>query len=298
MIGHEIIERTWRWTRRRAGDEQGQVLALTAVLAAGFLLFMAVTVDLGGWFQRDRHVQSGADAAALAGAQVLGAGGSPGAAQSAVASYASQNGVSVSSNSCSTTACSVTTFDSNLPNNFSQSLVPTPTAQRSATAQIFGLTKGGNVIPITVNKVDAVPGSTVTFQLDKNGYPSGNFSAIDLCGAPVGQIQDCVPTNNVNLANYTGAPGAGKVDKVFEAAQQFIGTVILIPVYSTAVQSGSNATFTIVGFAAFLLTSLEKTSGNQWVMTGTFQNYVVDPIKNGGGPGAPNYGAVVISLTA
>ena len=58
-------------------DESGQVLLLTGVLMAIFLVVVALVVDIGHARLVHRQLQAGVDAAALAGAQELPDGTSP-----------------------------------------------------------------------------------------------------------------------------------------------------------------------------------------------------------------------------
>jgi hypothetical protein len=66
--------------RRRPHDEHGLALVLTALLLVVIMIFAAFAVDLGMLFNERRQDQTGADAAALAGAGMLG-GGQDAAAQ-------------------------------------------------------------------------------------------------------------------------------------------------------------------------------------------------------------------------
>jgi hypothetical protein len=56
---------------RRAFDEKGQALVLSALFLTVMLGMAAVTVDVGSWYHADRKAQAAADAAALAAAQSL-----------------------------------------------------------------------------------------------------------------------------------------------------------------------------------------------------------------------------------
>lgn len=73
---------------RRRGDaasgrESGQVLVLFALMSTVMLLMAAVAVDVSRFVSERRFLQNAADAAALAGAQVLSGGGSPADAEAA-----------------------------------------------------------------------------------------------------------------------------------------------------------------------------------------------------------------------
>jgi hypothetical protein len=51
----------------RKNDEGGYVLALTGLLLTVFMIFAALSVDIGAWYSRSTQLQRAADAAALAG---------------------------------------------------------------------------------------------------------------------------------------------------------------------------------------------------------------------------------------
>ena len=55
----------------RLRDDRGSVLVAAGVMAAAFVLLGAVVVEVGQWLSHRRHIQVRADAAALAGGQVL-----------------------------------------------------------------------------------------------------------------------------------------------------------------------------------------------------------------------------------
>jgi hypothetical protein len=55
--------------RRRAGDERGAALILVAVGLPAFIAFGIFAIDVGNWWVHKRHLQTQADAAALAGAR-------------------------------------------------------------------------------------------------------------------------------------------------------------------------------------------------------------------------------------
>jgi hypothetical protein len=60
------------WAHRRAAsDERGSVLVIVVLFLPILLLFAAFVLDVGHWFQLRRHLQTSADAAALAAAQEL-----------------------------------------------------------------------------------------------------------------------------------------------------------------------------------------------------------------------------------
>ena len=58
----------WRALADRARVERGAVIVLTALILPVAILFAGFVIDVANWFEHDRHLQTQADAAALAGA--------------------------------------------------------------------------------------------------------------------------------------------------------------------------------------------------------------------------------------
>src|SRR5687767_4555830 len=71
-------------------NESGQAVVLTTVALVVLLGMAAFVLDVGNWFRTDRRLQGTADAAALAGAQMLPA--DPGGAKATALEYANKNG--------------------------------------------------------------------------------------------------------------------------------------------------------------------------------------------------------------
>jgi Flp pilus assembly protein TadG len=63
--------RLGRYVRRRASDERGQVLVITAISLTMLIVTAGLVVDVGHAMLVQRQLQAGVDAAALAGVQHL-----------------------------------------------------------------------------------------------------------------------------------------------------------------------------------------------------------------------------------
>jgi hypothetical protein len=61
----------WHVTRSAAAEEHGSVLAIIAVSMPVLLLFAVLVIDVGNWFVHSRHLQTQADAGALAGGDLF-----------------------------------------------------------------------------------------------------------------------------------------------------------------------------------------------------------------------------------
>jgi putative Flp pilus-assembly TadE/G-like protein len=74
-----------------ATDERGGTIVLFAILLPTMLLALTLAIDIGNWFVHARHLQTQADAAALAGGDYFGDCFSPDAARVAAANTTIQN---------------------------------------------------------------------------------------------------------------------------------------------------------------------------------------------------------------
>src|SRR5439155_4803234 len=70
--------------------ESGQALVVVALFGLSLIVAAALTVDVGAWYRDQRQAQTTADAAALAGAQVLPA--DPSRAFALATTYGNTNG--------------------------------------------------------------------------------------------------------------------------------------------------------------------------------------------------------------
>ena len=61
----------WHVARTATGDEHGGVLAIVAVSMPVLILFAVLVIDVGNWFVHSRHLQTQADAGALAGGDLF-----------------------------------------------------------------------------------------------------------------------------------------------------------------------------------------------------------------------------------
>src|SRR6476619_8060517 len=78
---------------RNCKNQDGQAIVLMAISLTVLMGMAALVLDVGLWMRSDRRLQQTADAAALAGAQMLPA--DPAGAKSLALNYADQNGGNV-----------------------------------------------------------------------------------------------------------------------------------------------------------------------------------------------------------
>src|SRR6266849_3411984 len=126
----------------RMRGERGQAVIIVVVFLIALLGLGALTVDAGSWFRDDRRLQSGGDAAALAGAYSLATGGN---GVDAANANGTQNATPLSSAVVSTRANpndTITVTAEHDSTSFLAGLFGIPSSQRHAvaTAQVFNLT--------------------------------------------------------------------------------------------------------------------------------------------------------------
>jgi len=303
-------------------SERGQAFVLTVASLVVLLGMAAVGIDVGSWYQAQRHDQSVADAAALAGAQALP--DDPAQAVSLAVAYANQNGVTINPSA-------VTISSTGMSNDTIKVAVDKP--EPTMFARVFGITSvnvGARaaaraglpgaaryvapiVVPISNPQLQCTPppcnGTTTIDLMDLHNPGSGNaagsFALLDLIpndGGSVGSgilsewmlhgndadmpigIYEAVPSNKYNSSDFQDALSAR------------VGDEVLFPVYQPPIiQGGSNAQFNIIGWVAFHIDS-QTTHGSSGSLTGHFTRFLAQGIIAGPGGGSANFGVKVVQL--
>jgi hypothetical protein len=310
-------------------SERAQSLVIT-LLFMGVLVGLAATVlDVGAWYRAHRAAQATADAAALAGAQVLP---DTGTARSLADSYGTKNGGGI--------ALGGITFSSKSFANDSISVRvarPTPaffaklfgfksaTVVGRATARAWNVSAARYVAPIVVHYkhplLNCTRGSNptcnptfgvgTTLNLEDlhkpgGGNGSGAFGLINLnqndstgtIGA--GTLADWLANGydqDMNLGRYYSAPSANFNNSQFlSSLDSVIGKEVLFPVYRLLTGPGANAEYDIIGWIGFVITSYDA-SGSSGTIRGTFTRYVAEGISAASGGAASGLGVHKIELT-
>jgi hypothetical protein len=278
------------------------VLFLTVLLGLA-----AMVVDVGSWYAADRQAQAAADAAALAGAQVLPE--SPAEANALAGEYAGKNGggaksVTVGSRSVSNDTITVE-IERPAPGHFSKVFgVDSVTVGARAAARVTTLAEAKYVAPLVVHKDHpklgggGCPcfGEATVIPLGKMGAP-GAFGVINLdnekggTGPPIladwilRGYQDYLP-----LGPYYSDPGAKfNSSQVKSAMEARIGTVLLFPVFDRLDGDGANAQYNIIAWAGFELASFEA-QGNDATIDGHFVSIVWEGLESSSPASDPYFG--------
>jgi len=293
-------------------DETGSVMLLVVLAMVVLCGFGALVLDLGALYVEKERVQAGADAGALAGADVL-LQGSTQAAQQAIETAAQNDSHPPYTATADTNTDEVTvTAAESVPLWFAKILgQQTATLHVTSTAQIGVLTSGVGMVPIAVPSQNFAYGEEVSLTQGAGDGSSGNYGLLDFNGA--GNLSNDI-AYGYNSSLYVGeqistlpglhvGPVSSGIDirmaenngdsscNAFSTVKSDCPRVIYLPVVNTLAVNGKKDV-TIVGFAAFFLDGFDGSGGHEQVMGRFLQ--IVRPGTVGIGN---NYGAFTERLT-
>jgi hypothetical protein len=291
-------------------DERGQAIVLMVLSLLVIMGMAALVLDVGNWYHTKRRLQGTADAAALAGAQLLPDDSS--GAQSQALTYANKNGGDVA-------GANITVTSTVVPNDtisvrarrtdagiFSGIVgISGADIDARAKARVGPPAKARYVAPMVVfcdhplihncagdSEPDFGPGNQTTMDYDPMGAP-GAYGMLNLDGGngTPGSSDEAdwilhgfdkyLPTGD-----YRSDPGAKfSSSNIQDALQARLGTVLLFPVYKQIDGTGQNAVYEIIGWIGFHLTSYDV-HGNNAVLHGYFTEFIAQGILAGGGGGS------------
>jgi Putative Flp pilus-assembly TadE/G-like len=301
----------------------GQAYVLTILFLVVLLGMAAAVLDVGSWYRAHRSLQATVDAAALAGAQKLP--DSTGEASALASEYAAKNGggsMNVSfSKSVYTNDTIAVEGTRPAPGFFSKIFGIDSVTVRSHAKARAGFPKAAKwVAPIVVNVKHpslvncspppcTTPTSLEYYHLKNNGPQNdgaGSFGFINLTGDNgVGSDQlgewisegfDQYLAVNQDYLVSTGNPFSSNNIKGALDVKVSEGDVLLFPVYDKLTGTGNNAKYHIVGFAAFVITSMDL-AGNNEKFYGHFVSVTWEAIQAESASEAPPYfGVKSVSL--
>jgi hypothetical protein len=335
-----------RRLRRVRHEDDGQIIVLVAVSMFAFLMFLALALNIGMWYDSDAGLQKAADLSALAGAQYIENGSTlassnasypcgPAAGvtdaigcatlvaglngivspETANAQLVNQNGVQ---------GIKVTTRHPNESGLFFKS-----TRTESATAIVGGIAGAPNTFPATFPSGSWVAGQHIRWPFGSAPQP-GAFNMLATCIQPgTSSLENCfrcaqtysydaatgtltpIPNTDPNCTGVTYCSGSNQLPSspgntisnpnVVAAINTLSGKIVLVPVYTGTQGTGSNATYTLGGFAAILLDNPAAvtvgTGVNKTVqLSGTFEKAVGPTGAGTCGGGSGNYGVTSVYL--
>jgi hypothetical protein len=292
-------------------DERGQAIVLMTLSLVVIMGMATLVLDVGSWYHTKRRLQGTADAAALAGAQLLPTDSS--GAQSQALAYANKNGGDVA-------GANITVTSTILPNDtisvrarktdpgiFSSIFgIASADIDARAKARVGPPTKARYVAPMVVDCAhplihncdgDSTPdfGVNTTMDYDPMGAP-GAYGMLNLGGNQnPGSSEEAEWILHgfdqyLGLGDYRSDPGAKfSSSNIQDALQARLGTVLLFPVFRVLDGTGQNAVYEIIGWIGFHLTTFEV-HGNNATLHGWFTEFIAQGIlaSSGGGESGPS----------
>ena len=293
-------------------DERGQAIVLMTLSLVVIMGMATLVLDVGSWYHTKRRLQGTADAAALAGAQLLPNDSS--GAQSQALAYANKNGgdvaggnITVSSTVLSNDTISVRARKTD-PGIFSSIFgIASADIDARAKARVGPPTRARYVAPMVVDcehplihncDGDSMPdfGVNTTMDYDPMGAP-GAYGMLNLEGGngtpgssdEAGWILHGFD-KYLGLGDYKSDPGAKfSSNNIQDALEARKGTVLLFPVFRVLSGTGQNAIYEIIGWIGFHLTTFEV-HGNNATLHGYFTEFIAQGIlaSTGGGESGPS----------
>jgi hypothetical protein len=292
-------------------DERGQAIVLMTLSLVVIMGMAALVLDVGNWYHTKRRLQGTADAAALAGAQLLPNDSS--GAQSQALAYANKNGGDVA-------GANITVTSTVLPNDtisvrarktdpgiFSGILgIAGADIDARAKARVGPPTRARYVAPMVVDCAHplihncdgaSTPdfGVDTTMDFDPMGAP-GAYGMLNLGGVQnpgSSEEADWILhgfDQYLGLGNYRSDPGSKfSSSNIQDALEARRGTVLLFPVFRVLSGTGQNAIYEIIGWIGFHLTTFEV-HGNNATLHGYFTEFIAQGIlaSTGGGGSGPS----------
>ena len=302
-------------------NESGQAIVLMTLSLVVIMGMAAFVIDVGSWYHTKRHLQGTADAAALAGAQLLPTNSS--GAQSQALTYANKNGGNVAGADIAVTS---TVFQNDTisvkakktdAGIFSGVLgIASANIKASAKARVGPPLQARYVAPMVVDcehplihncNGDSTPdfGVNTTMDYDPMGAP-GAYGMLNLDGGngTPGSSDEAAWIlrgfdKYLGLGNYRSDPGAKfSSSNIQDALEARRGTVLLFPVFKVLSGTGQNAVYEIIGWIGFHLTTFEV-HGNNATLHGYFTEFIAQGIlstSGGGGGPSSSFGVKSIQL--
>ena len=304
-------------------SESGQAFVLMALSLVVIMGMAALVVDVGNWYHTKRRLQGTADAAALAGAQLLPTDSV--GAQAMALNYAGKNGGDVAGSDIAVTSTVVADDTIGVrarktDAGFFGGVLGIASADISARAKarVGPPLKAKYVAPMVVycdhplihncngdSEPDFGVDHPTTMDYNPMGAP-GAFGMLNLDGGngtPGSSDEANWILHGFNkylaLGDYRSDPGAKfSSSNIQDALEARKGTVLLFPVYKQLDGQGQNAKYEIIGWIGFHLTSYEV-HGNNSTLSGYFTEFIAQGILSttgdDGGPSS-SFGVKSIQL--
>jgi hypothetical protein len=296
--------------------DSGQAFVFVAFVLMTLVGMAALVIDGGSWYRAQRHLQTAADAAALAGAQELPT--KPSTATGVALEYAQRNyaGIPTPTVTFPDTATIDVSATATAPGIFARiygAAFDEVDISARAQARVSAPLELKNVAPIAVYKEEACIVSdpscfgepkTLSFDEDDPFDPTkskfglldldrdGHVGADDIKDWIEDGYQDYLPVDT----DYP--PGTGEKNGIKKALEDAADEerVLMFPVFDSA---SASTGYHVIGWAAFVIDEVVKWTGNEHELTGHFVTFIATDLAGGGTIPDPDldFGVHVITLT-
>lgn len=313
--------------RRRLAGERGASAVIFSLLLVPLLGFTAIAVDIGALYAERARLQVAADAAAIAVAQDC-ARGTCGdmLATATTLVHANDDDATALQPVLSNAPPTVTVTGSTPKEHWFAPVIGHDSTTVTATATVGwgGPSRGIAVLPLTFSFCEwqqqtggtlppaTAPGSRHTIYFTKssnttgctgpsNNFVPGGFAYLD---TPSGR---CEAASARNQRSYSSTGNSVPSDCDPVDFSEWLGDVVLLPLFKESGDQGSHAWYQVHGYAAFKLTGYhlggqystsnpKPCSGNERCVTGTFVRYVELSDAWNYSQDAPQLGASILRL--
>lgn len=307
------MRRYVEWVSCIVRSQKGAVIPLIAIAMVSLIGMTALVVDVGFIYLNQMQLANSADAAVLAGAQLLPA--KPSQAVDTVLSYGKLNGKSgdsitpvLADNNTELTV----TISRNVRLFFGRIFgFQSSDVQAAATARVATFS-GGNmgIIPFGIVDQDFLFSRSYKLKLGGGGGYDGNFQALALGGTGASvyldnikygykgtfHVGDWIRTETGNMSGPTSSGVAYRVNldpsATINTVQNNSGRVVIAPIIKSFDVNGTGQV-QVTGFAAFFLEGVPNPGNNSYVYGSFIKMVLPGDISDS----AKNYGVYGVTLT-
>jgi Flp pilus assembly protein TadG len=316
----------------RLGDEGGQVIVFVVAILTVLIGISALVIDGGHWFHTQRHLQTAADAAALAGVQNLPA--DPATAMSVATNYAHDNyngaiaDVTIPPSPSPPALC--ITSPPNCVRVVAHVTAPGTLARiygavfdnvnvsARATAAVTIPSVFKNVAPVAIKNTVACTsptcfGQTKTVSFDESNVASSTIGLIDLtchstastacpsnAGIGANELRDWILNGYADAlpaSQWYGVKTGQTVGPIRQAFTAQIGVRLFFPVFDQTANAGPVWYFHIIGWSAFVIDSVDSWTPSTKRLTGHFVTFTTSDLPAGTPPsGGIDFGVHILTL--
>ena len=306
---------------------EGQAIVLVVAILSVLIGMAALVIDGGRWFQTQRHLQTAADAAALAGVQSLPSSQSN--ATSFATTYTANNFSGAtpaitfpsSPSPCAGNNCIRVVASKTAPGTLAKiygSIFNTVNISARATAAVTVPSMMKNVAPVAVKNTIACQtascyGQTKTVSFNESNVSSSTIGLIDLtCHSTA---STACPSNSgiggsqlaswilngypdaLPASQWYGVKTGQTIGPIKQALNDRIGTPLFFPVFDTVANAGPVFYFHIIGWALFVIDNVNSWSPSQKQLTGHFVTFTTSDLPAGLPPDSTNdFGVHILTL--